>query len=124
MVAAFRLAKYTMDETQKNRPSILKSDDTTIKEKEAREVYGFKSIVVYESPIKTNVCHVEDALQSFLQSKFVDREQIGLKLGRRYWRHPAMGDKTHTQDGHYKTFETFSVDIGKHYKDGTIKVNL
>jgi len=57
---------------QKNRPSILKSDGETIKEKEAREVYGFKSFVVYESPIKTNVCSVEDALQNFLQHKFID----------------------------------------------------
>ena len=46
---------YVGRKTQKNRPSILKSDGETIKEKEAREEYGFKSLVVYESPIRTNV---------------------------------------------------------------------
>jgi len=35
-----------------------------------------------------------------------------------------MGDKTHTEAGHYKTFVTFSVNIGQHYgEDGTVKVN-
>jgi hypothetical protein len=115
---------YDRRETQKNRPSILKSDDKTIKEKEAREKYGFKSFVVYESPIKTNVCYVEDALQEFLQHKFKDNGHDGLRLGRRFWRHVAMGDKTHKEYGHYKTFMTFSVNIGDYYgENGTVKVN-
>jgi hypothetical protein len=115
---------YDRRETQKNRPSILKSDDKTIKEKEAREKYGFKSFVVYESPIKTNVCYVEDALQEFLQHKFKDNGLDGLRLGRRFWRHVAMGDKTHKEYGHYKTFVTFSVNIGDYYgENGTVKVN-
>ena len=109
---------------QKNRPSILKSNGETIKDKEAREVYGFKSFVVYESPIKNNVCSVEDALQKFLQYKFIDNGHDGLRLGRRFWRHVAMGDKTHKEAGHYKTFVTFSVNIGDYYGDnGTVKVN-
>jgi len=109
---------------QKNRPSILKSNGETIKDKEAREVYGFKSFVVYESPIKNNVCSVEDALQKFLQYKFIDNGHDGLRLGRRFWRHVAMGPKTHIEAGHYKTFVTFSVNIGDYYGDnGTVKVN-
>ena len=115
---------YDGRETQKNRPSILKSDDKTIKEKEAREKYGFKSFVVYESPIKTNVCYVEDALQEFLQHKFNDNGRDGLILGRRFWRHVAKGDKTHKEYGHYKTFVTFSANIGDYYgENGTVKVN-
>ena len=115
---------YDRRETKKNRPSILKSDDTTIKMKEARDIYGFKSFVVYESPIKTNVCYVEDALQEFLQHKFNDNGRDGLILGRRFWRHVAKGDKTHKENGHYKTFVTFSVNIGDYYgENGTVKVN-
>ena len=115
---------YDKRETKKNRPSILKSDDTTIKMKEARDIYGFKSFVVYESPIKNNVCSVEDALQKFLQYKFIDNGHDGLRLGRRFWRHVAMGPKTHIEAGHYKTFVTFSVNIGDYYgENGTIKVN-
>ena len=115
---------YDRRETKKNRPSILKSDDTTIKMKEARDIYGFKSFVVYESPIKTNVCYVEDALQEFLQHKFNDNGRDGLILGRRFWRHVAMGDKTHKEYGHYKTFVTFSANIGDYYgENGTVKVN-
>ena len=115
---------YDRRETKKNRPSILKSNGETIKDKEAREVYGFKSFVVYESPIKNNVCSVEDALQKFLQYKFIDNGHDGLRLGRRFWRHVAMGPKTHIEAGHYKTFVTFSVNIGDYYGDnGTVKVN-
>jgi hypothetical protein len=115
---------YVGRKTQKNRPSILKSDGETIKEKQAREEYGFKSFVVYESPIRTNVCSVEDALQNFLQHKFKDNGHDGLRLGRRFWRHVAMGDKTHNENGHYKTFVTFSVNIGDCYgENGTVKVN-
>jgi hypothetical protein len=109
---------------QKNRPSILKSDGNSITMKEARDKYGFRSFVVYESPIKTNVCSVEDALQNFLQHKFIDDGHTGLRLGRRFWRHVAMGPKTHTEAGHYKTFVTFSVNIGDYYgENGTVKVN-
>ena len=109
---------------QKNRPSIVKSDGETIKQKEAREKYGFESFVVYESPIKTNVCLVEDALQNFLQYTFEDDGHDELRLGRRFWRHVAMGDKTHKEAGHYKTFMTFSVNIGDYYgQNGTLMVN-
>jgi hypothetical protein len=115
---------YVGRKTQKNRPSILKSDGETIKDKEAREEYGFKSFVVYESPIRTNVCSVEHALQKFLQHIFIDNGHDGLRLGRRFWRHVAMGDKTHNEAGHYKTFVTFSVNIGDFDgENGTVKVN-
>jgi len=115
---------YVGRSSQKNRPSILKSDGNSITMKEARDKYGFRSFVVYESPIKTNVCSVEDALQNFLQHKFIDDGHTGLRLGRRFWRHVAMGPKTHTEAGHYKTFVTFSVNIGDYYgENGTVKVN-
>ena len=41
----------------------------------------------------------------------------GLKLGRRFWRHVAKGAKKNDKIGHYKTFVTFSLDIGKHYSE-------
>ena len=103
----------------RNRPVIQHQDGEVIKMKEAREVFGFKSMVVYESKCKKNVCDVEDAMQAYLHDEFIDPHHQdgtkGLKLGRRFWRHVAMGPKKNAVIGHYKTFVTFSLDIGKHF---------
>ena len=43
---------YVGRKTQKNRTSILKSDGETIKEKEAREDYGFKHLLFMNLQLK------------------------------------------------------------------------
>jgi hypothetical protein len=85
--------------------------------KNARDFYGFQSFVVYESPIKLNVCDVEDALQRYFQS------DMGLPIGRRFWRQIAKGNKKHEENKHFKTFITFSKTIGAHYST-SVKVQL
>mmetsp|Transcript_1670 Transcript_1670/g.1840 ORF Transcript_1670/g.1840 Transcript_1670/m.1840 type:complete len:107 (-) Transcript_1670:35-355(-) len=103
-------------------------NNEVIKGNEARTKYGFKSMVVYHSKCMTNACDVEDAMQAFLMNEFMDPHRDdttikGLKLGRRFWRAVAMGAKKSDEIGHYKTFVTFSLNIGEHYgEDGTIKV--
>jgi hypothetical protein len=117
------LQEYDGRPEQKSRPSIVLSNCYPITERDASTKYGFKSFVVYESHIKTNVCFVEDAIQNFLQFEFEEKDgHKGLRLGRHFWRWPAMGDMKHTKDGHYKTFVTFSADIGQHYGQD-VKVN-
>ena len=87
---------------------------------DARDVFGFKSMVVYESKCMTNTCDVEDAMQAFLQNEFMDPHRDdttikGLKLGRRFWRFVAKGANKSDEFGHIQTFVTFSINIGKHY---------
>jgi hypothetical protein len=111
---------------QLNRPVLQRINDDVITMNEARTVFGFQSMEVYTSNCMTNVCDVEDAMQDFLQNEFLDPHQEdktkrGLKLGRRFWRCVAKGPKKNEKEGYYKTFITFSLNIGEHYGD-TIKV--
>jgi hypothetical protein len=111
---------------QCNRPVLQRMNDDVITMNEACTAFGFQSIVVYTSNCMINVCNVEDAMQDFLQNEFVDPQQEdktkkGLKLGRRFWRYVAKGPKRNGKEGYYKTFITFSLNIGEHY-DNTIKV--
>ena len=92
---------------KRNRPVIVKEGGRTIKMKEAREEYGFRSQVVFESAILLDASRVEDALQT----KFHN-----LPLGyRRLWRRIAKGKNWSKDDVEekevYKVFVTFSMKV-------------
>ena len=111
---------------QRNQPVLQRTNGDVITDSEAHTEFSFKSMEVYTSNCMSNVCYVEDAMQYILQNEFVDphredKTKMGLKLGRRFWRHVAMGAKKSEVAGYYKTFITFSLNIGEHYSD-TIKV--
>jgi len=74
-----------------------------IKMKEARENFGFRAQVVFESPYKIDASRVEDCIQTKYQH---------LRLGKRLWRYVAKGPKSDKADVHgeqiYKVFITSS----------------
>ncbi len=73
-----------------------------------------KFIELAESTLRTNVCMIEDALQS----KFHH-----LALGKRLWRHVGKGDKyVDEEDEKCVVFFTFSFKLPALIADGTIIV--
>ena len=75
-------------------------------EVEAKKELGMEFVVVYDSDVKLNAFAVEEALQRALQH---------IPLGRRLWRHAAMGQKkqaTLPNDVNvYKVFITYSFEV-------------
>ena len=85
----------------RNRPVLVKADGSTIKMKEARNDYGFKSIIVYTDQMRYNVGRIEDAIQ---------RRYDHLPLGKKLWRSVAKGwplKDEHTKVSRKRLFNVF-----------------
>jgi len=102
----------------RNRHVLAKgAESTSVKcfftEVEAKKELGMEFVVVYDSDVKLNAFAVEEALQRALQH---------IPLGRRLWRHAAMGQKepaTLPDDNVYKVFITYSFVVQAAIKDNT-----
>ena len=96
------------------KPVLTHDDKTPVKRSDCINKYGFKSNFVYVSKVSQNVNKIEDAVQTKLQN---------VLIGRRLWRHVAKGGTTHTPDGTYKVYLTWSfsekvqeLQVNKHNK--------
>ena len=103
----------------RNRPVLLHADDSVITMKTARDKYGFRSRVVYESSILLNASGIEDAIQTHFKS---------LPLGsRRLWRWIAKGkssDKADVEEKEiYKVFITYSTQVVEELEARTLKID-
>ena len=101
-----------------NRPVLVHSNNSFITMKTAREEFGFRSIVVYESACLLDASGVEEALQTYFDN---------LKLGtRRLWRCVAMGQSSDKNDVEelevYKVFITYSTQVVEELEVGTLKI--
>jgi len=81
-----------------------------VTEKLAKDSLKFETLVLYQSAVCFNAYQVEESIQR----EFQDR----LPLGRRLWRHCAMGQKTEgtnvETDKVYTVFLTYSVRSARH----------
>ena len=83
--------------------------------KQARDEFGFRSIVVYENQLHCNASSIEDKLQKRYQY---------LPLGCRLWRCVGKGakyNKDEVQQVH-KVFITYSFKVQKAVNEGKLKI--
>mgnify|MGYP000173662483 CR=1 FL=1 len=100
-------------EKLKNRPVLVRDNDKNVTMKEARDEFGFRSIVVYENQLHCNASRIEDKLQGRYQA---------LPLGcPRLWRCRGKGAKySEEEDQVHKVFITYSFKVQKAVKEGKL----
>ena len=100
----------------KNRPVLVRDNDKNVTMKEARDEFGFRSIVVYENQLHCNASRIEDKLHGRYQA---------LPLGcPRLWRCRGKGPKYNKDEVKqvHKVFITYSFKVQKAVKEEKLKI--
>ena len=100
-------------EKLKNRPVLLRGNGDGVTMKQARDEFGFRSIVVFQNRLHLNASRIEDKLQGRYQA---------LPLGcPRLWRCRGKGAKySEEEDQVHKVFITYSFKVQKAVKVGKL----
>ena len=101
-------------EKLKNRPVLLRGNGDGVTMKQARDEFGFRSIVVFQNCLHLNASRIEDKLQGRYQA---------LPLGcPRLWRCRGKGPKYSEKERVHKVFITYSFKVQKAVNEGKLTI--